>query len=79
MGLTLKCAPASIDIILQVDDSDSTQQTVGQLIASMFDVKFGFHGFFMNTLAKVRFPQLIRFSKLTQFAVGRSRRDDPRY
>lgn len=40
-------------ILCQVDDSDSTQQTIGQLIASMFDVKFGFHGFFMNTLAKV--------------------------
>ncbi|CAE6478601.1 hypothetical protein ACGC1H_003020 [Rhizoctonia solani] len=43
-----------------VDDSDSTQQTIGQLIASMFDIKFGFHGFFMNTLAKVDLEAMIQ-------------------
>lgn len=43
-----------------VDDSDSTQQTIGQLIAGMFDVKFGFHGFFMNTLAKVDLDSMIQ-------------------
>ncbi|KAB5594850.1 NAD-dependent epimerase/dehydratase family protein [Ceratobasidium theobromae] len=43
-----------------VDDSDSTQQTIGQLIAGMFGVKFGFHGFFMNTLAKVDLDAMIQ-------------------
>ncbi|CAE6432678.1 unnamed protein product [Rhizoctonia solani] len=43
-----------------VDDSDSTQQTIGQLIAGMFDIKFGFHGFFMNTLAKVDLEAMIQ-------------------
>ncbi|KAJ1307224.1 hypothetical protein OPQ81_001338 [Rhizoctonia solani] len=43
-----------------VDDSDSTQQTIGQLIANMFDIKFGFHGFFMNTLAKVDLDNMIQ-------------------
>ncbi|CAE6401513.1 unnamed protein product [Rhizoctonia solani] len=55
--------PASVPVaplFNLVDDSDSTQQTIGQLIASMFDVKFGFHGFIMNTLAKVDLEAMIQ-------------------
>jgi hypothetical protein len=45
---------AFADVILQVDDSDSTQQSMGQVIAKAFNIKFGFHGLFTNTMVKVR-------------------------
>ncbi|KDQ13201.1 hypothetical protein BOTBODRAFT_56260 [Botryobasidium botryosum FD-172 SS1] len=38
-----------------VDDSDSTQSSMGQVIANVFGIKFGFHGLVASTMMKLDF------------------------
>jgi len=42
-----------------VDDSDSTQGSMGQAVADLFGIQFGFHGFIVNTKVKVDFDNMV--------------------
>jgi len=42
-----------------VDDSDSTQGTMGQAVADLFGIKFGFYGFLANTRLKLDFDNMV--------------------
>lgn len=42
-----------------VDDSDSTQGSMGQAVADLFGINFGFHGFIVNTKVKVDFDNMV--------------------
>ncbi|KAG9014997.1 hypothetical protein FRB94_007069 [Tulasnella sp. JGI-2019a] len=42
-----------------VDDSDSTQESLGKAIAELFGIKFGFYGFIVNTKIKMDFDNMV--------------------
>lgn len=42
-----------------MDDSDTTQETLGKAIAEIFGLKFSFYGFIVNTQVKMDFDNMV--------------------